>query len=146
MRKNNMRIFLSTPISCFRDPCELQAYKNSVKNLIVELKKNHSVCSEIEKIEKQSDYDTPEKSISTDLESIKKCDVFVLHYPKSIPTSALIELGFAIAFNKRIIIITPQIAMLPYLSLGTSSVCSESLIIESESLDLQTINKIMSCI
>lgn len=141
-----MRIFLSTPISCFKDLHELLTYKNSVKNLIVELKKNHSVCSEIENIDKQSDYDTPEKSISADLESIKNCDVFVLHYPKAIPTSALMELGFAIAFNKRIIIITPQISILPYLSLGVSSVCSGSQIIESESLDFSTIEKIMSCI
>ena len=133
-------------MSCFKDSRELLAYKNSVKNLIVELKKDHSVCSEIESIAKRSDYDTPEKSISTDLEAIRNCDVFVLHYPKALPTSALMELGFAIAFNKKIIIITPHISMLPYLSLGISSVCSESLIIESENLDLPTIKKIIACI
>ena len=139
-----MKIFLSTPISCFNDKNELKKYKSDVTKLIKALKSNNSVCSEIENINDESDYDNPEKSISTDLTSIKDCEIFILHYPKKIPTSALIELGFAIAFNKRIIVITPQKNMLPYLIHGISAINADSLIIESESINDWLIQKIIS--
>ena len=139
-----MKIFLSTPISCFNDKNELKKYKSDVTKLIKALKSNNSVCSEIENINDKSDYDNPEKSISTDLTSIKDCDMFILHYPQKIPTSALIELGFAIAFNKRIIVITPQKNILPYLIHGISAINADSLIIEAESINDWLIQKIIS--
>lgn len=141
-----MRIFLSTPISCFKNSEELYMYKKMVMSLVSALKREHSVCSEIENITDETDYDSPEKSIATDLDSISKCDIFILHYPKPMPTSALIELGFAIAFNKRTIIITPDIKMLPYLSLGVPLFCNNSSIIVSDKLNTETIAKIISTI
>ena len=141
---NAMKIFLSIPISCFDNASELQKYKADVSSLIATLKENHSVCSEIESISDDSDYDTPEKSISTDLDSIRECDIFILHYPKKVPTSALIELGFAIAFNKRIVIITPQKNILPYLVNVISAINNESLIIESTIIDDELVQKIDS--
>lgn len=141
-----MRIFLSTPISCFKNSDELNEYKKMVMSLVSVLKNEHIVCSEIETIRDETDYDSPEKSISTDLDSISKCDIFIFHYPKSMPTSALIELGFAIAFNKRIIIITPDKKILPYLSLGVPIFCSNSSIIESDKLNTETIDKVISII
>lgn len=138
-----MNIFLSTPISCFEDKNELSNYKQSIKLLLKELKKEHDVCSEIESIYEESDYDTPEKSIVTDLEAVKKCDFFVFHYPKKVSTSALIELGFAIACNKTIIIITPTISTLPYLAIGIRAQCPNSQIIQSKTLDHECIKKIL---
>ena len=69
-----------------------------------------------------------------------------MHYPQKVATSALIELGFAIAYNKRIIIVTPQKNILPYLVLGISSANSESLIVESNVIDDSLIQKIVSLI
>ena len=141
-----MKIFLSTPISCFNNERDLNEYKNEIIKLIFELKKQHTVCSEIERISNKNDYDSPEKSISTDLNAIQNCDVFLMHYPQKVATSALIELGFAIAYNKRIIIVTPQKNILPYLVLGISSANSESLIVESNVIDDSLIQKIVSLI
>lgn len=66
-----MNIFLSTPISQYKSKAELQAYKESLIHLISQLRKKHNVCTEIEAIYSETDYDTPEKSISKDLESVK---------------------------------------------------------------------------
>ena len=137
-----MNIFLSTPISQYKSMAELQTYKDSLINLVSQLRKNHSVCTEIEAIYSESDYDTPEKSISKDLESIQKCDLFILHYPKQVPTSALIELGFALAYEKRILIIAPHISTLPFLAQGIPMHCPNSAIIESEKIDLAVIKTI----
>lgn len=137
-----MRIFLSTPISCYKSREELSNYKKEIDSLLLNLKSNHSVCSEIESIDSLNDYDAPEKSISDDLQSVMECDVFILHYPQKISTSALIELGFAISFNKKIIIITPHINMLPYLALGVPSKCQGSLIIEANCISEEVIKKI----
>ena len=129
-----MNLFLSTPISNFKTSSELNEYKSSVLELISILREKFSVCSEIETINSKNDYDTPEKSITDDLNAIKKCDWFILHYPSQTPTSALIELGFAIALEKKIIIIPPEVSILPYLAQGLSS-CSNSFIIQSERLN-----------
>lgn len=123
---------------------ELQNYKKSIYPLLSSLQKDHDVCSEIQDINKKSDYDTPEKSILMDLKSIQECEVFILHYPMQAPTSALIELGFAIAFNKKIIIITPKTSMLPYLALGVPTKSPESAIIESNCLDMSLVQTVLS--
>ncbi len=141
-----MNVFLSTPISCFSDKEGLKMYKKSIHSLISRMKIRHKVCSEIEKIYDETDYDSPEKSIEKDLNAVKQCDLFIFHYPKKTPTSALIELGFAMSFNKKIIIITPCLNELPYLLQGIKAVFPDSQIIESASIDNKTINQILLAI
>ncbi|MCR4682745.1 MAG: hypothetical protein K5647_05360 [Clostridiales bacterium] len=138
-----MNVFLSTPISNFKTSSALNAYKTSALEFISFLREKVMVCSEIETINNKNDYDSPEKSVTQDLDAIKNCDCFVLHYPEKIPTSALIELGFAIALEKIIIIITPKISMLPYLAQGVSS-CPHALIIESLQLNKDVANKVIN--
>ena len=128
-----MNIFLSTPISQYKSKAELQAYKESLIHLISQLRKKHNVCTEIEAIYSETDYDTPEKSISKDLESVQKCDLFILHYPK---------LGFALAYKKRILIIASHISTLPFLAQGIPLYCPNSVIIESRKIDLAVIKTI----
>lgn len=129
-----MHIFLSTPISCFKNKKELLEYKNRIMPLILALEQHHTVCSEVKGIGSPVEYDSPTKSIKMDMDAIKKCELFIMHYPFPIPTSALIELGFAIAFQKRIII-TPDKSKLPYLTLGIPSTIKQSAIIEAETIN-----------
>lgn len=139
-----MEIFISTPISSYKSKKELSSYKKSVMSLISALSAEHSVNAEIKKIYSDNDYDSPEKSIKDDLTAIANCDMFILHYPRQIPTSALMELGFAIALNKRIIIITPNRNLLPYLAQGIVSACEGSEIIERDAIDKELIQEINS--
>lgn len=139
-----MFIFLSTPISDCVCHNSIHNYKGAISLLVERMRKSHMVWSEIERIASQNDYETPENSIQKDLHAIQSCDLFVLHYPHKVPTSALIELGFAIANNKRIIVITPKISTLPFLAQGINALRSDSIIIDSERLDNDTIDRIMS--
>jgi len=68
--------------------------------------------------------------------------LFILHYPKQVPTSALIELGFALAYKKRILIIASHISTLPFLAQGIPLYCPNSVIIESRKIDLAVIKTI----
>lgn len=137
-----MNIFLSTPISCYKTLKEFQDYKETVLSFMSELRKKHIIYAEIENINNSYEYDSPEKSIFLDLTSIKKCDLFILHYPKKMPTSSLIELGFAVAFSKKIIIITPSYHELPYLALGIPAHSKDSFIIESDNIDTAVLNEV----
>lgn len=139
-----MNIFLSTPISSFTSTEDLIAYKLQILKLIKALKMTYSVYSEIETINNELNYESPDNAILADLEKIKACDMFILHYPQRIPTSALIELGFAVSFEKPIIVITSQREILPYLILGISATNPMSTIIEAKEINDQLIQKVIS--
>ena len=141
-----MNIFLSTPISSFDGMDALNAYRAEVINLIVSLKKRHTVCAEIERFALDSDFDTPEKSIDSDLRAVRDCDLFIMHYPICAPTSALIELGFAIAEDKKIIIIAPETKALPYLVREVQKFKSCAAIIEKGTLDNECIAEILQTV
>ena len=137
-----MNIFLSTPISCFTTTEELAGYKQELSKLLMSLRQKHDVCAEIERLESFDSYDPSEKSLGTDMRAIQICDVFIMHYPKSFPTSALIELGAAISEQKTILIIVPSVSLLPYLATGIPAYIDGSFIIESTDIDDICVEKI----
>ncbi len=135
----NNKIFVAVPISGFNSETEYQFFRESVMKLISELRnRSFSVHSEIEEINDQNDYDSPEQSVRHDFEMIKVSDIFVLLYPKRIQSSALIELGYAFAINKPIVIIGPQEA-LPFLAQGLPLVSSTIDYIDSVHIDTERI-------
>ena len=138
-----MNIFLSTPISSFESLAALNAYRAEVLGLIVALREKHAVCAEIERFAMDPAFDTPEKSIADDLKSVRESDLFIMHYPICVPTSALIELGFAIAEDKKIIIIAPQIKALPYLVQEVPKFKTSAAVIEKAVLDEECIAEIL---
>lgn len=138
-----MILFLATPISSFKTDEEYNSYRKKVIQFISLLRKEHQVQSEIEKVESDNDYDSPEESFSKDLSAIQDCDAFILHYPIPSPTSALIELGIALALKKIVIIISPSIHQLPYLVQGIDNIGTTFLLVENERLGNTTANKII---
>lgn len=138
-----MKLFIATPISTFSDPEEYNAYKKTVVKLVSTLREKHVVSCEIDEIESEAQYDSPKDSFNKDYSAISKCDTFILHYPSPSPTSALIELGFAIALNKMIIIITPNRSKLPYLVQTLDEVGNNYCIIESNELGTKTTKRII---
>lgn len=63
-------------------------------------------------------YASPEESAITDLNAIENATHFILFYPYKTSTSALIELGYALALRKKILIAVPDLKELPYLAQG----------------------------
>lgn len=138
-----MKLFIATPISSFSDPEEYNKYRKTVIQLVSTLRKENVVSCEIDKIESEAQYDSPKDSFIKDYSAINNCDAFILHYPFPSPTSALIELGIAVALNKTIIIITPNRSRLPYLAQTLDEVRNNNCIIESNELEMKTTQKII---
>ena len=115
MSKNMKKIFFATPISAFDSKKEYAEYRKIVLELIDILKSNYEVYSEIELINNDYDYDSPAKAAVNDLNKISDSDFFIIHHPKRLQTSTFIELGYALALKKIIIIISSS-SDLPYLA------------------------------
>ena len=136
-------IFLAAPISGCSSEIEYQSVREGVINLVQALRSNgHRVLSELEDISGTDSYDSPAASVLLDFGQILASDVFILFHPRKMQTSALIELGFAYAHNKIIIMVSPEGA-LPYMALGFPEVNPQIRIIESASLDKNTVSQII---
>jgi len=115
---NKISIFLASPISGFDSQDEFQLYREEIKNLINKIKSMNEVSeifSAAVSINTIFDYDDSKTSVKMDLEKLNFSTHFILLYPKKIVTSALIELGYAIAKNKKILIVTTGSDVLPYM-------------------------------
>lgn len=110
-------IFLSTPVSSF-EPEEFSRFKalfNSLSKIIERKTPGYRVFCAAEGIASLNQLEDSKYSAITDFQRIQSCAGFVLFYPKPLATSALVELGFALALEKRILIITPAKVHLPFL-------------------------------
>ena len=135
------KIFLATPISCFTDPNEYETLRQNVIRLVGELRKKYEVYCEIERITDDSDYDSPEESVVKDFGKIDEADVFMLVHLKKCQTSALMELGYAFARFKKIVLIGSK-ENLPYMALGLNVPGHPMRLVEVEQLDGASIRKI----
>lgn len=138
---SKLTIFLAAPMSGFKD--ELQ-YKKNRKNLIAfikKLNKKFPVYSEILHIQSMDSYDDPGQSAKKDFDEISRSDVFIMYHPMHMQTSTLIELGYAVAKQKKIILIA-QPDMLPYLALGLSSYSSDIRVVPSSELNGDVVNQV----
>lgn len=128
---NNITCFLAAPISGFSDEDIYKEYREKVLKLISFLRVNSiDVYSEVEKIGQGSTYDSPGQSVIQDFSKIIESDLFIMLHPKRLQTSTLIELGYAYALNKKIIIVGTK-ATLPFLALGLPEANNHTKIIES---------------
>lgn len=139
------KIFLSAPISGFNMEEEYKKNRNIIIELIKTLRNNYYIYSEVENINNLNNYDEPGKSALKDFARIKESDIFILYHPNKMQTSSLIELGYAIAFEKQIITISKK-EFLPYLALGLSSVLPSFHFIKMLSSTTKLIEEIVNCI
>lgn len=138
---NNIKIFFAAPISGFKDELEYRKNRDNLLNIISKLRINFKVYSEILHIGSLASYDEPGASVIKDFNEIKDADVFIIYHPMNMQTSTFIELGYAVAKGKNIIIIGKK-NTLPYLALGLSKYSSNIKIISSSELDANTFEKI----
>jgi hypothetical protein len=108
-------VFIATPIASFTDKKEYNSFRIKIKALAKKLQKNVNVISKILNISNASNYDPPSLSAKNDFRDIDNSSFFVLIYPQQMPTSALVELGYALALKKKILILTVSQDVLPYM-------------------------------
>lgn len=78
-------------------------------------------------------YDSPDKSIQEDFDSIKNNDVFLFLHPLKMQFSSLIELGYAIALGKKIVIVDRK-SNLPYLAVGIENYSLHAIIVDVDTI------------
>lgn len=140
---DKVHVFLATPISGCADGAEYHDLRTRIIELIGRLRvEGFEVFSEIEEILDENSYDSPGDSVKKDFENIQKSYAFVMYHPRRMQSSTLIELGFAYAQEKKIIIVG-SLSDLPYLVHGFQEVRSNVHIIDSAILDDATIAEII---
>lgn len=131
---NKIKIFLAAPISGFKDEVQYKKNRENLLNLINKLSTKFQVYSEISNIGSLASYDEPGESAIKDFGKICESDIFIIYHPMNMQTSTLIELGYAVAKEKKIIIIASP-KTLPYLALGLSKYNSNIKIIPHSELN-----------
>lgn len=139
---NRTTIFLAAPISGFQSDGEYSKYRQCLLALINRLSKSYEVYSELTSIDSSEQYDTPEESAKIDFYRIQQSDVFLMYHPMRMQSSTLIELGYAVALKKKIIIIS-NTSNLPYLATGLHAVTSAVEVIASSQITDQVIEETM---
>jgi nucleoside 2-deoxyribosyltransferase len=135
------KIFLAAPISGFSDEKEYCKNRECLIKLIEQLNHHYIIYSEILNIGSLSSYDEPGESAIKDFREIDECDVFIIYHPMRMQTSTLIELGFAIAKAKKIIIIG-DVNALPFIALGLHKYSSNIKLLETAKLDKNVVAKV----
>ena len=136
------KIFLSTPISAFESDDDYKKFRLWLLNAIEEIEKNSNVESVFcvaQKVGSINSLDEPTESLKTDIEELESSSVFILFYPKKICTSALIELGFAVAKKINILIISPNRGILPFMASQMDRVYENVHFIQGDMDDKETL-------
>ncbi|MDD8025556.1 MAG: hypothetical protein PHI34_03500 [Acidobacteriota bacterium] len=111
-------VFLAAPMAAYKDNQEYQDGNKEARGLM-SLIRQHCGLNRIfysgEDVPSKEDFDPEDIAYIGNLEKIRKSKYFLLYYPRNIVSSVLIELGYAIAFNLPIIILTKSLEELPYL-------------------------------
>lgn len=138
-------IFVSTPISAFatNDLIAFKTFCIDLKNKLLLLHKRFSFYCATVAIEEPHLFDSPEDSANRDFEALRRIDSFVLLYPKPLPSSSLIELGYALALRKRILIIAPSMVDIPFLARGLTKTIHNTEIFLADPIDDQSSSRIV---
>lgn len=113
-------VYLSCPMASIKSEDEYNEIRLLALNTIKTLKDYCGVSqiyAPIEHIESKSKFDGQEKAASDNFEKLKTSEFLLCFFPKPIPTSVLVEIGYGIALYKKIIIFTQKKnkSKLPYI-------------------------------
>lgn len=109
-------VFIATPISAFSSALDLQRFRFwliETLSIVRNDRPDLSIESEVLGIETPKDYDDPSMSAIKDFRLIDEASHFVLVYPELSASSALVELGYALAHDKPVLVIAHSVDGLP---------------------------------
>ncbi len=111
-------VFISTPVSAFVDQASYATWRRRLAKieaiLVAECGFKH-VTYAAKGLKLSTDVHAPALSLRDDLNSIQTCAFFLLVYPEPLPSSALVEVGYALCLAKRCMIFCPSRETLPFL-------------------------------
>lgn len=113
------QLFISTPISAFNTNDDYLKFRAWLAHLITKLENTVpllQIFCVAAKVKTQNALDSPKDSLLHDISKLDWCSDFLLIYPKQVATSALIELGYALAKEKKILICHISSVELPFMA------------------------------
>lgn len=119
-KKYEYDVFISFPIAAMPDGTKRKAINDFANSLEKELnklgyKKNFNASLHFSD---KHEHQAPKVAAKIDFDALDKSRNFLLVYPEKLPTSALIELGYALATSKNIVMCSDDIHTLPFLARG----------------------------
>lgn len=129
--------FVSAPMASVDDEA-YREMRETVSAIVGDLKKHANMASVYyagEEIETQADFDADVLAIKADFEKIRASRSFILLYPARIASSALIEVGFALALGKPVVIAVTNRDDLPFLLRSAGQALKRVRIYDCDNLD-----------
>jgi len=118
-------LFVSAPMAAFETNQEFQSSRSAIVNMVRAMKKHcqfEDVFYAGQEIESKENFESEDLSVVENYDALFRSRYFIFIYPKKIATSALIELGWAMAHKKPIIIFAKKRDELPFLVKNADSV------------------------
>ena len=124
-------LFLAAPMATLK---RSYARRNSAINAIAKALEGHCKIKRVyyagRALSKPSDFEDEAAALRANLTALDHARRFLLVYPEPLPTSALVELGYAMARKIPIIICIHDWAHLPYMLRSVSRVCSSIAVVK----------------
>lgn len=116
MTKTKKTVFIAGPITGLTEN-EYRVFRSNILDFVKTIEQKYTVLTEFKPIKSLRQVDSPKEASINDFKAIRDCDTFVFFHPKKAQSSSLIELGYAFALGKHIVVIGEE-NNLPYLAKG----------------------------
>lgn len=113
-------VFISFPIAAMPDKIkrkEINDFANALEKKLNDIGYKRNFNASLHFSDKH-EHQAPKVAAKIDFSALSSSRNFLLIYPEKLPTSALIELGYALAKSKNIIMCSNDIHTLPFLARG----------------------------
>lgn len=102
MRGN--KLFLSVPIASILDDIERNKIKEQINSAILKIESKHKLKVYCAYVKLPGKFDPARKSAIGNFSEIRRCKYFAAILPEKLPTSSYIEIGYALAKKKNVMI------------------------------------------
>ena len=111
-------LFVSTPMASIAGEREYDRWRGLVLTSIDVIKDKfgfEEVVCPMEQISGSAEFEDPEFVAAKDLLQLQQCEYFLMLYPSQLASSVLVELGYAIAQNKKSVVLVQDKMQLPFI-------------------------------
>lgn len=124
-------VFLSYSIAGCKTKTQREKIQNEIKAIQNELSGlGYSPIFSADNHNLKEGYPPPAEAAELDFKAIENSKNFLFYYPISTPTSAILELGYALRDEDNILILTPNKEILPFLVRGLNEISNKVRIVE----------------
>ena len=139
------KVFLATPMSGFQNTEMYASYRKRLLELITALSNQYEVYSEMQRAPSKEAFSSPETSVREDFHEIESSDLILFLHPCRMQTSTLMELGYACALKKPVVLVgEPE--NLPYMALGLKMPTYNAILVDSSEITPGTIEMILAAL